>query len=137
MFWHLVITLVVLIILVLIWWAIKKSKRNTTTPDIIFPSKKYMEQIGGKCPDYWTYLGDDKNGRSFCQNTYKIQIKETSYPCTHTGTDIKAFPTYKHWSPTGTALTERCDWITKCGPVANMDASWVGMDKVCSQQASQ
>jgi len=142
MFWHLVLTLIVLIILVIIWWAIKIKNQNTTSPKITFPPTKYMEQIGGKCPDYWTYMGDQE-GYSYCKNTYKIdtQLNYNSSVTTKMvscySKDIKSFPSYKHWSPTKAALTERCDWIKGCGPKTGVHASWIGMEKICSDQASK
>ena len=134
MFWHLVITLIVLIILVIIWWAIKIKNQNTTSPKITFPPTKYMEQIGGKCPDYWTYMGD-QGGYSYCKNTYKIDTNDTTTTCQTNY--IKNFPSYKHWSPTKAALTDRCNWIKSCGPTADVHASWIGMEKICSDKASK
>ena len=139
MFWHLVITLIVLIILVIIWWAIKIKNQNTTSPKITFPPTKYMEQIGGKCPDYWTYMGDQR-GHSYCKNTYKIPINNRTSCLSNPFGDsigIKNFPSYKHWSPTKAALTERCDWIKGCGPKTGVHASWIGMEKICSDKASK
>ena len=146
MFWHLVIILIVLIIIVIIWWAIKKSRQNIKQPQVIFPSQKYMEEIGGKCPDYWTYLGDNEinnTKHSFCENTYKLPVRDKN-TCL-IGNDVSdnirvksnliSFPAYKKWPPTNTALTDRCNWISKCGPQQGMHASWVGMEKICSQQA--
>ena len=142
MFWHLVITLIVLIILVIIWWAIKIKNQNTTSPKITFPPTKYMEQIGGKCPDYWTYMGD-QGGYSYCKNTYKIDTGHsescmlTPIPGAANSVFLKKFPSYKHWSPTKAALTERCNWIKSCGPKTGVHASWIGMEKICSDQASK
>ena len=132
MFWYLVLTLVILIILIIIWWAIKTKSSNSTQPSITFPSKKYMEQIGGKCPDYWTYLGDRGN-YNFCKNTYKVPVKNNN--CYISGNnEIKNFTKYTKWTPTGDSLTDRCNWIKECGPQDGIDASWIGMDTICSNR---
>lgn len=139
MFKTAIIIIIVLIILVLIWWAVLKSKRNDVPVPIEWPPQDFMKELGGKCPDYWTYLGDYKNqniNQNICENTYGIHTKKSgtcAYKKTVNGHQIIGFPAYKQWPPTKKALNERCKWIRKCGhPKTALDASWIGMDKVCS-----
>jgi len=132
MFLTSVIIIIVLIILVLIWWAVLKSKRNKEPVQIQWPPKDFMQELGGKCPDYWTYMGDN-DGSNICENTYDIPTK--SDWCKILGSNLRDFPEYKTWPPKGDALKQRCDWIKKCGPPNRaMDATWIGMDKICSSE---
>tara|TARA_B110000971_G_scaffold181477_1_gene188252 strand:+ start:3004 stop:3441 length:438 start_codon:yes stop_codon:yes gene_type:complete len=142
MFVGAIITVIVLIILVLIWWAVLKSKRNKGPVQVTWPPPDYMRELGGKCPDYWTYLGDN-GGENMCENTYGFKIKPSCKitSMTKSGKEYMNFPKYKNWPPTGNALKERCDWIQRCGqvgpkgtPLANtkVDATWIGMDTICS-----
>ena len=36
------------------------------------PSASYMQSIGIKCPDYWTYLDTDNNGNYICRDDKKL-----------------------------------------------------------------
>ena len=128
------IILIVLIILVLIWWAVLKSKRKDIPLPVQWPPEDYMAELGGKCPDYWTYLGDHDN-KNICQNT--LNIKTNHNNCHNLSTadgdmQLTEFTKYKKWPPTGNALDERCKWIKQCGSVGNIDATWIGMDKICT-----
>jgi len=131
-----IITVIVLIILVLIWWAVLKSKRNKIPKPVEWPPQTFMKELGGKCPDYWTYLGDN-DGSNICENTYNIKTKSDwchNKTKLQSGHEYRDFPEYKQWPPTGKALTERCKWIKKCGPSKMaLDATWIGMDKICSR----
>ena len=127
-----IIIVLVLIVLVLIWYAIKSSSSSSTTT-VVWPPTDYMKNLGGKCPDYWTYLGDNE-GNNVCENTYNISTKNNS--CKLSNSNLKTFPKLNSWPPTGAALTDRCSWINNCGPSdLNIDASWVGMDSACSQNS--
>ena len=66
-----IIFLVFCIFIVIVVYAVKKSNN---TKSITYPSKKYMEEIGGKCPDYWTYMGTDSENKVVCKNNYNIPI---------------------------------------------------------------
>jgi hypothetical protein len=39
------------------------------------PSAAYMQSIGIKCPDYWTYLDTDENGNYVCRDDKKLMEK--------------------------------------------------------------
>ena len=39
------------------------------------PPVNYMQEIGSKCLDYWTHVGDTENGDPICQNKFNIPAK--------------------------------------------------------------
>ena len=143
MFVGAIITVVVLIILVLIWWTVLKGKRNKGPVQVTWPPPDYMRELGGKCPDYWTYLGDN-DGDNMCENTYNLKVNTKCVLKTKeygSGKEYTNFPKYKSWPPTGNALTARCNWIKGCGQIGpagtplgkiKVDATWIGMDTICS-----
>ena len=121
-------------------------KKSNNTKSITYPSKKYMEEIGGKCPDYWTYMGTDSENKVVCKNNYNIPIHpvnahnaDISSKCLDHYVDnpeennIKRFSNYSSWPPKGEPLYERCRWINSCGPKVKMNGSWLGMDKICAE----
>ena len=115
-------------------WAVKKK----SIEEIEWPPTSYMKNIGGKCPDYWAYLGEDSNNNTICQNTFNIptnpmiieknkcseEIKPELY--------IKKFKNYSSWPPKGESLSDRCEWLNKCGQKNGINGSWIGLDKICS-----
>ena len=123
--------ILVLIFIVIIIYAATKNKKK-----IDWPPPSYMKEIGGKCPDYWTYLGEDENNQTVCKNIYNVPINklDTKHKCMQEGSNIVKFENYSSWPPTGEALNERCRWIKGCGERPKINASWIGMDKLCSGQ---
>lgn len=132
MFVTLVIVLIVLIIIVLISWGIKKSVNNSTTTQVEWPPSNYMKNIGSKCPDYWTYIGD-YGDNTFCQNNFNLTFAENKQDQCQDTKKIVNFPKITSWPPNKNHLVKRCSWMKQCGNTSNTDASWIGMDKLCSK----
>jgi hypothetical protein len=115
-------------------WAVKKKSKK----EIEWPPTIHMKNIGGKCPDYWTYLGEDSNNNTICQNVFNIPTNpmetDTNKCSIEVKPDIhiKKFKNYSSWPPKGTSLSDRCEWINKCGQKNGITGSWIGLDKICS-----
>ena len=120
-----------IIIIIIIIYAVKK--KNT---DVAWPPPSYMNKIGGKCPDYWTYLGEDHEDRTVCKNIYNVPITklDTQHKCMTESTNIRKFKNYTTWPPKEEALYERCRWIQGCGERPQLQGSWIGMDTLCSAE---
>lgn len=104
------------------------------------PPLDYMQKIGIKCPDYWTYVGDDSDGNYRCVNTFGLNVKDTS-KCYTTDKEyvFKALQRGKDWATmtdkqrndfvkkeTLSSGKTRCDWLNECGGV------WLGVKERCN-----
>ena len=70
-----------------------------------------------KCPDYWTYLGNEK-----CKNTFGIGKCNTSKGDNTQVMDFKDNPVFA-----GTkGLMAKCKWAKGC------DTAWEGIDQICT-----
>ena len=68
--------IVTIIVIILIVWAVQKKKaKEEKNKKVIWPPNDYMQSVGSKCPDYWTYIGNDsKTGKVMCQNKFNIPV---------------------------------------------------------------
>ena len=134
------------IVIILVVWAVNKSnKAKAASKNVVWPPKDYMQDIGSKCPDYWTYIGVDGSGNSICEN--KFNIPTSNNQCmddknTMTFNKIPKWPIKKgdRAGQVGTGkligkggnINLPCDWIKSCGPTSNTpSASWLGMNDIC------
>ena len=132
MFVTLLVVLIILIIIVLISWGIKRHNRNKKPVEVEWPPNNYMKNIGSKCPDYWTYLGD-YGDNTFCQNNFNLTFADAKEDECQDKKKIVNFPKITSWPPNKKQLQKRCRWMKGCGNTSNTDASWIGMDKLCSK----
>ena len=129
-----------ILFLLLIIYIIKsnKAKSGLNGNSKKMPPLDYMREIGSKCPDYWAYKGADptKAGYSLCENIFNIPTQTGCYDTDKTTERIKSFKDAKMTADgkmDKEAEKERCTWVNKCGPTAEMKASWLG---ISSEQMS-
>jgi hypothetical protein len=137
-------------------YLISKAIKNYKVKKPEFPSSKYMEKVGGRCPSGWIYKGqvtDTSGGKhDVCQNYYNIpvcrdwvQSPDRPDGC-YTGPNrITMFPEIKDWKTflnSDVPDTHRCEWINRCGPPSEIHntnqkcdgvppASWIGISDKC------
>ena len=128
MFGTVVLVIIILILVIVTVWMVNKSKKKDKAP--VWPPAQYMKNVGGRCPDYYTYMGIS-GGKDVCKNTFNIPTENNK--CTKNNS--YSFSTYKKWPPTGNALKSRCNWMKQCGPSKDIPvASWTGLDQYCDQE---
>jgi hypothetical protein len=68
-----------ILFLLLIVYIVKSNKARTGLKgnSVRMPPLDYMREVGSKCPDYWVYMGDDKNGNNN-KRCYKTKAKDLS-----------------------------------------------------------
>lgn len=117
-----------------------KAKKSAKGVSSNMPPLDYMRRIGVRCPDYWVYMGEDstKEGYHICKNVYNIPVNnEDNTTCYDDKTaKTKSFKNAGMGSDgkmNKTAEKERCDFVSQCGPSADMKASWLG---ISSEQMS-
>ena len=127
--WISIIIILGFLVYVIISKGYKSSADNTTK----VPTKTYMKYVGGRCPDYFDYLGTE-NDKDICQNTYGITVNNTSGKCytddpKYNNQKVIEFPTYNKWplKKDSDSKKERCTWIQNCGLSDSQFASWSGM----------
>jgi len=125
---HLWISAVVIIgflLYVIIRKGYKSSAQNTSK----LPTDTYMKYVGGHCPDYFNYLGEDGDN-DVCQNTYGINVGDSAKCYSDPGKKIINFPKYDTYpmKKKSDAKKKRCQWIQDCGLTTGQFASWSGMD---------
>ncbi len=127
-------------------WDYFKSQSDKADKAKIRPPLDYMNDVGIKCPDYWTYVGNDKNGNYQCVNTFQLHVKDPSKCYSDISNKMmifKALQEGQNWSDmsdddrtnfvktqiaSGDNIlnnTNRCDWTHKCGTV------WLGVGDKC------
>lgn len=62
---------ILVVIIYYIWKYIDQLNKEIQIAQIR-PSSTYMQSIGVKCPDYWTYLDTDSNGNYVCRDDKKL-----------------------------------------------------------------
>ena len=67
--------IVIFIYLIYKLWGYIDYQSVKRANSLIRPPLDYMNTVGVKCPDYWTYTGTDSNGNYKCVNTYNIPLK--------------------------------------------------------------
>jgi hypothetical protein len=119
-----------------------------STLNLQYPPTEYMLSTGLLCPDNWTSTVDVVNNRVVCTNP-DITVNNISTPlmkikadrpttCFNAGSSkVKSFDYITKWPPvdasaTTTLLQSRCDWIKNCGPINNVNASWLALNNICS-----
>ena len=128
------------VILDLIYRAFKEQSKKDDDPSSGFPSDKYMDKVGGLCPDYWEAVGYEKNGNPICKNMFNIPVVPKTMingkqykKCFNKDTnDTKTFRRIK-WPIEDDALhgSDHCKWVKNCGPADGARASWLGVDDKC------
>ncbi len=127
-------------------WDYFKSQSDKADKAKIRPPLDYMNDVGIKCPDYWTYVGNGKNGNYQCVNTFQLHVKDPSKCYSDISNKMmifKALQEGQNWSDmsdddrtnfvktqiaSGDNIlnnTNRCDWTNKCGAV------WLGVGDKC------
>ncbi len=97
---------VILLYLIYKMWGYVDYRAKKKANSLIRPPLDYMNTVGIKCPDYWTYIGTDDNGNYICANTYGIPLKSgaTEANCYNNTTEKKV-----HFG----ALTDNWEDMTK------------------------
>lgn len=65
---------ILVVIIYYIWKYIDQLNKETEISQTR-PSATYMQSIGVKCPDYWTYLNTDTNGNYICRDDKKLMTQ--------------------------------------------------------------
>ena len=146
----------VIAITVIILYYISKYLKNYKPPtQPTWPDEEYMQNVGAVCPTGWVYLGDEKSGKykgkNMCQNYYNVPVGDKCYDNSLVK-KVKYFDKIYDWQKCQDedckALKDRCKWIKKCGPVANVvdpstcnsqgewtsnsvNAPWIGVSDKC------
>jgi hypothetical protein len=134
---------IILIFLITRIWDYYKKQSKKMEESKIRPPLEYMNDVGIKCPDYWTYVGKSSDGTTYkCVNTFQLPVKDVS-KCYTSNTDdkmyeFKALTEGINWnnmsdkerkdfvkSQYSTELS-RCGWLTACGGV------WLGVEDKCN-----
>ena len=135
----LIITIVV-VLLDILYRTYQEQGDEQDDPHKDFPSDRYMDSVGGVCPDYWTVKEYDRYGNPTCQNTFGIPV----VPKTKNNgkTYDKCFDkdstntiTFKKisWPIDDDKLhsSSQCKWVRNCGPANGSRASWIGIGDKC------
>lgn len=112
---------------------LNKSKENARGMGKKMPPIDYMVMEGVKCPDYWVYMGNDKNGNNICKNQYNIPVaNSTSSKCYSDPQNkimkFKIANMQQSGNMDAMASKQRCDFVSNCGPTTNTPASWLGIN---------
>jgi len=137
-----IICIITAIVIILVVWAVNKSNAaKQASKHTAWPPNDYMQDIGSKCPDYWTYIGVDDAGGAICENKFNIPVgndKCMDDKNTMTFSKIPKWPIKKGdiAGQVGTGdvkgnLNLPCNWIKSCGPTSNTSASWLGVNDIC------
>ena len=136
---------VLLVFLTFRLWDYYQWKSTNDANSKIRPPLDYMNNVGIKCPDYWTYTGLDSNGNYTCVNTFDLTVKDnnTCYSDPTNKTMVfKALQDGQDWSTMSdddridfvknqkasgnfTNNNTRCGWTNSCGAV------WLGVQDKC------
>jgi hypothetical protein len=134
---------IILIFLIRRIWKYYQTQMKKKEESKIRPPLEYMNDVGVKCPDYWTYIGKSSDGKIYkCVNTFQLPVKDTS-KCYSSGTDdkmyeFKALTEGKNWSnmsederktfvkSQASNELSRCSWLSTCGGV------WLGVEDKCN-----
>ena len=65
---------ILVIIIYYIWKYIDQLNKDAKIA-MTRPSAAYMQNIGIKCPDYWTYMGNDSMGNYVCRDDKGLMVK--------------------------------------------------------------
>ena len=112
---------------------LNQSKENSRGMGKKMPPIDYMIMEGVKCPDYWVYMGDDKNGNNICKNQYNIPVANSSSSKCYSDAQNNVMKFKKanmdhsgNMNPV--AAKQRCDFVSTCGPTTASTASWWGIN---------
>jgi len=135
----LIITIVV-VLLDILYRTYQEQGDKQDDPNKDFPSDRYMDSVGGVCPDYWTVKEYDRFGNPTCQNTFGIQVVPKTKKSGKTykkcfdkdSTDTVTFKKIT-WPIDDDKLhgSQQCKWVRNCGPADGSRASWIGIDSKC------
>ncbi len=118
----------VLFLILLVYYYVW-PKRQVKEP--AFPPNQFMREVGIQCPDYWIY----DSTRNVCVNKFNIPLRDPQTCYDDEKARTKSFKKITRWPVHSNSLDEvlrgRCDWIRRCGPQKNINASWVGIDGLC------
>ncbi len=139
---------VIIIYLIYRFWNyfifINNKRKNAS----IRPPLEYMNNIGIKCPDYWTYKGISANGNYICENTFDLPFTKNNTQCytdsTSKITEFGALSDSQNWQDmseddrknfiktskaagdiTNTNNENRCAFTQNCQSV------WLGVQNQC------
>ena len=129
----------------------------------INPPGDYMQNTGILCPDYWVNMGVDSNGNYICKNSFNLKTANSCsdvkcFDDNHQSvfTKIPDGQTWDYNNPNGlTSMSDqdkytfvtssapsnspnnnRCKWLNCCGPNANTQAIWSGVNETCNSPPS-
>ncbi len=133
---------VLLYYLILRIWDYYKKSGEKSRKSQIRPPLEYMNEIGIKCPDYWTYNGKDSSGNYQCLNSFDLQLKNNENDQCYSNSSqkmmiFKALQEGKDWNTMSEDEQKsfvknekannksRCEWASQCGAV------WLGVNDKC------
>jgi len=135
----LIITIVV-VLLDILYRTYQDQGDSQDDPNKDFPSDKYMDSVGGVCPDYWTVKEYDRFGNPTCQNTFGIPVVPKTKKNGNTyekcfnkdSTDTVTFKKIT-WPIDDDKLhsSPQCKWVRNCGPADGSRGSWIGVGDKC------
>ena len=135
----LIITIVV-VLLDILYRTYQEQGDEQNDPNKDFPSDRYMDSVGGVCPDYWTVKKYDRFGNPTCQNTFGIPVVPKTKKSGNRykkcfdekSTDTVTFKKIT-WPIDDDKLhgSQQCKWVRNCGPADGSRASWIGIDSKC------
>lgn len=145
----------------ILYYVAKALNKYKPSKETDFPSAKYMENVGAKCPSGWIYKGmmTDNDGRNFdvCHNEFNVPVcrdwqgtrnvngKKMVGCYSSQDQRVAMFPTIDNWDKYidgDVADDYRCKWINRCGPPSDSPdgsttcsgsppAAWVGISEKC------
>lgn len=137
--------IIIFIYIILKLWNYFIYMNNKRKNASIRPPLDYMNNIGIKCPDYWTYKGNDSNGNYICENTFNLSPKSGDQCYTDSANKITVFGTLsKSWqdmsdndrknfikNTKATGVTTNSNNETRCAFTQNCQSVWLGVQNQC------
>jgi len=134
----LILLFFIILFILLIVYIVQVGKANQELNNVdILPPPEYMSKVGGKCPDYWKFMGIDANGKNICKNAMNIPVWNPDNKICYDDKTSKTKSFYNpnisqdkdnKWKMDGKAEKEMCKFVSQCGPSQNLEASWIGVN---------
>ncbi len=138
---------VIIIYLIYRFWNYFIYINNKRRNNLIRPPVEYMNNIGIKCPDYWTYKGNDSNGNYICENTFSITPTGGDSCYTDSSNKITVFGSLndgQNWqdmsdddrknfikTSKATGVTTNSKNENRCAFTQNCQSVWLGVKNQC------